>query len=63
MHFVWVPFGWDPDYVRRVGAEAVLVQGAERFVARVPHIDVDVSSLAEETLRRKQPVGIERVFD
>jgi alginate O-acetyltransferase complex protein AlgJ len=63
VHFVWVPFGWDPDYVRRVGAEAVLVQGAERFVARVPHVGVDVSRLAEETLRRKQPVGVERVFD
>ena len=23
-HFVWVPFGWDAAYVRRVGAEAVL---------------------------------------
>lgn len=63
VHFVWVPFGWDAGYVRRVGAEAVLVQGAERFVARVPHLDVDVSSLAEETLRRKQPVGVEHVFD
>ncbi len=63
VHFVWIPFGWDADYVRRVGAEAVLIQGAERFVARVPHADVDVSRLAEETLRRKQPVGVEQVFD
>ena len=36
-HFVWIPFGWDPDYVRQIGAEVALVQGAERFVARVPH--------------------------
>jgi alginate O-acetyltransferase complex protein AlgJ len=63
VHFIWVPFGWDPDYIRRVGAEAVLVQGAERFVARVPHVEVDASALAEETLRRKQPAGIERVSD
>ena len=63
VHFVWVPFGWDGDYVRRVGATAVLVQGAERFVARVPHATVDTSRLAEETLRRKQPLGVERVFD
>jgi hypothetical protein len=63
VHFVWVPFGWDSDYVRRVGAEAVLIQGAERFVARVPHLNVDVSSLAEETLRRKRPMGVENVFD
>jgi len=61
VHFVWVPFGWDADYVRRVGAQAVLVQGAERFVARVPHASVDVSRLAEETLRRKRPVGVEGV--
>jgi alginate O-acetyltransferase complex protein AlgJ len=63
VHFVWVPFGWDGEYVRRVGAEAVLVQGAERFVARVPHLSVDASRLAEETLRRKQPVGVEGVSD
>jgi hypothetical protein len=63
VHFVWVPFGWDADYVRRVGAEAVLVQGAERFVARVPRASVDTFGLAEETLRRKQAVGIERVLD
>jgi alginate O-acetyltransferase complex protein AlgJ len=63
VHFVWVPFGWDADYVRRVGAEAVLIQGAERFVARVPHVNVDASGLAEETLRRKRPVGIEGVSD
>ena len=62
VHFVWVPFGWDADYVRKVGAEAVLIQGAERFVARVPHVSVEVSRLAEETLRRKQAVGIEHVF-
>ncbi len=63
VHFVWVPFGWDADYVRDVGAKAVLVQGAERFVARVPHVEVDASRLAEETLRRRQPLGVERVFD
>jgi len=63
LHFVWIPFGWDGDYVRRIGAQAVLVQGAERFVARVPHISTDVSRLAEETLRRKQPVGVEAVSD
>jgi hypothetical protein len=63
VHFVWVPFGWDPDYVRQVGAEAVLVQGAERFVARVPRARVEVAALAEETLRRNQPIGAESVFD
>lgn len=63
VHFIWVPFGWDPDYVRQVGAEAVLIQGAERFVARVPRLSVEASGLAEETLRRKRGVGIESAFD
>ncbi|HEV7615617.1 MAG TPA: hypothetical protein VGO36_05255 [Solirubrobacterales bacterium] len=63
VHFIWVPFGWDAEYVRAVGAEAVLVQGAERFVARVPHASVDARRLAEETLSRKQPIAVERVFD
>ncbi len=63
VHFVWVPFGWDSDYVQRAGAEAVLIQGAERFVARVPHIEVDVSHLVEETLSHKRPLGVESVFD
>jgi alginate O-acetyltransferase complex protein AlgJ len=63
VHFVWIPFGWDPDYVRRVGAEAVLIQGAERFVARVPHPRTEVASLAAETLSRKRPVGVEAVSD
>jgi alginate O-acetyltransferase complex protein AlgJ len=63
VHFVWVPFGWDSEYVRRVGAEAVLVQGAERFVSRVPHVEVDASSLAEATVRRRQAIGVEQVFD
>lgn len=63
VHFVWVPFGWDAEYVRKVNAEAVLIQGAERFVARIPHLSVDTSVLAEETLRRKRSLGVERVFD
>ncbi len=62
-HFVWIPFGWDPDYVRRSGAEVALVQGAERFVGRVPHPRTEVAELAAETLRRKQPVGVEAVSD
>lgn len=63
VHFVWIPFGWDPDYVREVGAEVVLIQGAERFVARVPHARTEVSGLAEETLRRRRGIAPEEVFD
>ena len=54
VHFVWVPLGWDPDYAREVGAEVVLVQGAERFVGRVPEQRCVVAALAEETLRRNE---------
>jgi alginate O-acetyltransferase complex protein AlgJ len=63
VHFVWIPFGWDPDYVRAVGAEAVLVQGAERFAARVPHHRTEVARLEEQTLARRQPIGVEAVLD
>lgn len=63
VHFVWIPFGWDTAYIRRAGAEVVLVQGAERFVARAPHTEVDANALAEETLRRRQPAGIEQISD
>jgi alginate O-acetyltransferase complex protein AlgJ len=63
VHFVWIPFGWDPDYVRQVGGEAVLVQGAERFAARVPHLRTEVSRLAAETLQRKQAIAIDSVLD
>jgi hypothetical protein len=54
-HFVWIPFGWDPDYIRRVDAGAVLVQGAERFAGRVPQLRCEVDELAAETLGRRQP--------
>lgn len=63
VHFVWIPFGWDRDYIRRTGAEVVLVQGAERFVPRVPRPRVDAAKLAKETLRRKRAVDVERIFD
>jgi alginate O-acetyltransferase complex protein AlgJ len=61
-HFVWVPFGWDPDYARAVGAQAVVMQGAERFVARVPHPTIEVARLAEETLRRKRALDVDSAF-
>jgi SAM-dependent methyltransferase len=39
VHFVWVPFGWDSDYVERVGAELIICEIAERFIVRVPPRD------------------------
>lgn len=62
VHFVWVPFGWDPDYLDRVGAELVVCQTAERFIARVPRRRVDVQSLAQEISSRGGTLGLERVF-
>lgn len=58
-HFVWIPFGWDPDYVRAVGAEAVVIQGAERFVARVPPTTVDVRRLVEEAVAGTLALDVE----
>jgi alginate O-acetyltransferase complex protein AlgJ len=49
-HFVWIPFGWDPDYVTAVGAQVVVIQGAERFVARAPQPTVDVAKLGARAL-------------
>jgi alginate O-acetyltransferase complex protein AlgJ len=52
VHFVWVPFGWDPDYAAAVGAGVVVCQGAERFVIRPPELRVDVHALAAKALAR-----------
>jgi alginate O-acetyltransferase complex protein AlgJ len=62
VHFVWVPFGWDPKYLDSVNAELVVCQTAERFVARVPSSRVDVRSLARETIARHRAVTQERIF-
>lgn len=51
VHFVWVPFGWDPDYVADVGAGVVVCESAERFVTRAPDIRVDVAALEAEALQ------------
>jgi len=61
VHFLWVPFGWDSEYLRRVGANAVLAMGAERFVPRIPREEVDVAAFAEETLRSGRPVSVEQI--
>jgi hypothetical protein len=61
VHFVWVPFGWDPDYVDRVEAELVVCQTAERFIARLPRERVDVRALIEG-VGRGGALGLEQVF-
>jgi alginate O-acetyltransferase complex protein AlgJ len=62
VHFAWVPFGWDPDYLDMVGAEFVICQTAERFIARVPQLQVDVQSLAREAAGQGGALGLENVF-
>lgn len=63
VHFVWVPFGWDPNYLDRVDAELVICQTAERFVPRVPRLRVDVDSLAQRGAAERRVVGLEGIFD
>jgi len=63
VHFIWAPFGWDPDYLDSVGAELVVCQTAERFVGRVPRLRVDVRSLAEETIGRHRALTDEHIFE
>jgi alginate O-acetyltransferase complex protein AlgJ len=61
VHFVWVPFGWDPDYLERVDAQLVVCQTAERFIARLPRERVDVRALVEG-VGRGGALGLEQVF-
>jgi hypothetical protein len=63
VHFVWVPFGWDPEYLDRIGADVVVCQTAERFIGRVPMASVDVRSMAQETTSRHRPLTEERIFN
>jgi hypothetical protein len=62
VHFVWVPFGWDPHYLDSARADLVVCQTAERFVGRVPSESVNVASLARETIERRRALGQDRVF-
>jgi alginate O-acetyltransferase complex protein AlgJ len=62
VHFLWVPFGWDPAYLDDVGADLVVCQTAERFIGRVPNVSVDVMALARETVGRRVPLTEERIF-
>ncbi|MET0602640.1 MAG: hypothetical protein ABW167_11675 [Baekduia sp.] len=52
VHFLWVPFGWDPGYAAAASAEVVVCQGAERFAIRPPELQVDVHALAAQALSR-----------
>jgi hypothetical protein len=56
-HLVWIPFAWDPDYVRRVGAELVVFAAAERFLVVVPEIRVDATEVARRALEGSDADG------
>ncbi len=62
VHFVWAPFGWDPKYLDQVGAQVVVCQTAERFMARVPRPSLDVETLTAEALARSSFVAVEEIF-
>lgn len=62
VHFLWVPFGWDSGYLDSVDAGVIICQTAERFIGRVPNAQVDVRSLAEETVRRRTALGEGSIF-
>lgn len=63
VHFIWAPFGWDPDYLDDVDAELVVCQTAERFVGRVPRPWVDARSLSQETIGRRRALTDEYIFE
>ena len=62
VHFVWAPFGWDPDYLDSVGAELVVCQTAERFIGLTPKPSIDVRSLAQRTLSQRRALTEEHIF-
>jgi len=62
VHFVWVPFGWDPKYLESVEAELIVCQTAERFMGRVPRFKVNVRSMARETISKRRAFTEERIF-
>jgi alginate O-acetyltransferase complex protein AlgJ len=62
VHFVWVPFGWDPDYLDSVDADVAVCQIAERFVARVPQARVDVRTMVRETINTGVALTVENSF-
>ncbi len=47
VHFLWIPFGWDPDYVSEVDPAIVLSEGAERFAARAPDVVTNAQAAIE----------------
>jgi alginate O-acetyltransferase complex protein AlgJ len=62
VHFLWVPFGWDPDYLDSVDADLVVCQTAERFAVRVPRASVDVRAMAEVTISQRVALGGDLIF-
>lgn len=59
VHFLWVPFGWDPGYLRDAGANVAIVQTAERFVSRVPLARVQARELARQAIQTGRPAGLD----
>jgi alginate O-acetyltransferase complex protein AlgJ len=62
VHFVWAPFGWDPEYLDRHDAGVVVCQTAERFIPRLPRAKICVRLLGHAALARRGPLGLTNVF-
>jgi alginate O-acetyltransferase complex protein AlgJ len=63
VHFLWLPFGWDGDYVARVGAELVVCEMAERFAVRPPPPEVDFLQLASRLISSGRPIDIDHIVE
>ncbi len=63
VHFIWAPFGWDPDYLDSIGAELVVCQTAERFVGRIPKPRINARSLSQGTIGRHRALTDEHIFE
>ncbi len=63
VHFIWAPFGWDPDYLDSVGAELVVCQTAERFVGRIPKPRINARSLSQGTTGQHRALTDEHIFE
>jgi SGNH hydrolase-like domain, acetyltransferase AlgX len=62
VHFHWLPFCWDSEYMRRVGGEAALMMSGERFLARPPRPEVDFAALSEQARRSGKPIGVDQIL-
>jgi hypothetical protein len=42
-HYAWAPFGWSSPLVAELAPDIVIVETAERFLAKVPALEADLA--------------------